>query len=114
MKDSFEVTQKGNLSNIVTTNDRSIQEFLKKRLKELLPESGFLCEEEDYCTIKEKTWIIDPIDGTANYSRGIDMCAISVALLQEENPLLGVVFLPFKDELFTAANGKGAIAMVRK
>lgn len=83
MKDSFEVKNKGCLSNIVTTNDKAIQAFLKKRLKELLPESGFLCEEDDYCTKKEKTWIIDPIDGTANYSRGIDFCAISIALVKK-------------------------------
>lgn len=108
MKGTYEVTPKGSPSNIVTTNDRAVQEYLKTRLRELLPESGFLCEEDDYSTERNNTWIIDPIDGTTNYSRGIDLCAISVALKQDANITLGVVYLPFKDEMFTAVQGEGA------
>lgn len=109
MKESFEVSTKGILSNIVTTNDKAVQEYIKPRLKELLPDSGFICEEDDYNSIRKNTWIIDPIDGTANYSRGIDLCAISVALKQDANITLGVVYLPFKDELFSAIQGNGAL-----
>jgi len=108
MNKPFEVTHKGNLSNIVTTNDRIVQECLKTRLQDLLPDSGFLCEEDDFNYVRKNTWIIDPIDGTANYSRGIDFCAISVALVQEGKTLMGVVYLPFKDEMFTSIVGKGA------
>lgn len=108
MKGTYEVTPKGSLSNIVTTNDRAVQEYLKTRLRELLPESGFICEEDDYDTVRKNTWIIDPIDGTTNYSRGIDLCAISVALMQDANITLGIVYLPFMDEMFTAVQGEGA------
>lgn len=108
MMDPFFVTVKGSLSNIVTSNDASVQMYIKTRLQDLLPDSGFICEEGDYNSIKNNTWIIDPIDGTANYSRGIDFCAISVALKQNNDISIGVVYLPFKGELFTAIQGKGA------
>ena len=67
LTDSFEISEKGSSSNIVTSSDMAVQDFLCKRLSELLPGSGFLCEEKDVRdTSHEYTWIIDPIDGTLN------------------------------------------------
>lgn len=107
--DSFEISQKGGCANIVTSSDLAVQNFLMKELSALLPESGFFCEEED-CQddTHEYTWIIDPIDGTANYARGIDQCAISVALKHNADIILGIVYVPRTNELFTAELGKGA------
>ena len=80
----FDVKQKGDATNLVTSSDLAVQHFLVKRLAEILPGSGFLCEEEDLGDIRhEYVWIIDPIDGTANYARGIDHCCISVALARD-------------------------------
>lgn len=104
----FKISQKGSCSNIVTTNDKVVQDYLVYELEELLPGSGFMCEEDDFRKEKKDTWVIDPIDGTTNYSRGIDACAISVALRQSDVITIGVVYLPFKDEMFTAIRGKGA------
>ena len=79
--DGFSISQKQGASNIVTSSDFAVQEFLRQRLSVLLPGSGFLCEEEDVHDLShEYVWIIDPIDGTANYSRGIHECAICVGL----------------------------------
>jgi len=109
MTDVFEISQKEGFSNIVTSSDVAVQEFLKKKLSLLLPNSGFLCEEEDKHLLgKEYTWIIDPIDGTANYSRGIDQCAICVGLKHFDEMELSAVFLPRTNELFTARKGEGA------
>ncbi len=106
---TFEVLQKEGFSNIVTTNDVAVQDFLCKELAELLPGSGFICEEEDvYDVSHEFTWIIDPIDGTANYSRGIEQSAISVGLKHDEEIVMGVVYVVMADELFWAQKGKGA------
>ena len=81
MAANFEITHKEGFANIVTSTDVAVQDYLCKHLAELLPGSGFLCEEEDMNdTSHEYTWIIDPIDGTANFSRGIDQCAICVGL----------------------------------
>lgn len=109
LTDTFEIAHKEGFANIVTTSDLAVQNFLKKGLSILLPDSGFLCEEEDRHLLgKEYTWIIDPIDGTANYSRGIDQCAVCVGLKHHEEMELAVVYLPRTEELFSAVKGQGA------
>ncbi len=105
----FEVMEKGDAANIVTTSDLFVQSYLCKRLGALLPEAGFYCEEENLKdTESEYIWVIDPIDGTMNYSRGIGECAISVALLRNQRPVLGVVHNLFRRDLFSASVGDGA------
>lgn len=107
--DTFQISQKEGFANIVTTSDVAVQDFLCGKLKELMPDSGFLCEEEDmWDASHEYTWIIDPIDGTANYSRGIAQCAICVGLKHDDSMIMGVVYLPMAGEMFYAEKGKGA------
>ena len=107
--DGFEITQKDGCENIVTSSDIAVQEFLRDRLSALLPGAGFLCEEEDIHELQHQyTWIIDPIDGTANYSRGIHQCAICVGLKKNDEMSMGVVYVPRTDELFHAVKGQGA------
>lgn len=109
LTDTFEIAHKEGFANIVTSSDLAVQNVLKEGLASLLPGSGFLCEEEDRHQLgKEYTWIIDPIDGTANYSRGIDQCAICVGLKHHEEMELSVVYLPRTEELFSAVRGQGA------
>ena len=109
LTDTFEIAHKEGFANIVTSSDLAVQNVLKEGLASLLPGSGFLCEEEDRHQLgKEYTWIIDPIDGTANYSRGIDQCAICVGLKHHEEMELSVVYLPRTEELFSAVKGQGA------
>ena len=105
----FEVHDKGARENIVTSSDVAVQHFLTQRLGELLPGSGFLCEEEDFAdTAHEAVWIIDPIDGTANYARGNENCCISVALVRGGELAMGVVYCPWRGELYSAEKGCGA------
>ena len=109
LPENFEISQKDGFSNIVTSSDIAVQEFLCERLATLLPSSGFICEEEDINDAShEYTWIIDPIDGTANYSRGIGQCAICVGLRHNDHMEMSVVYLPRTNELFHAERGKGA------
>lgn len=113
--DSFDVSCKDGFANIVTSSDVAVQGFLCSRLAVMLPGSGFICEEEDMNdTSAEYTWIIDPIDGTANYSRGIAQCAVSVALKHCSDIVLGVVYLPMTGEMFSAARGAGAFLNGRR
>lgn len=108
-EDAFQVRQKGGYANIVTTSDVAVQEFLRKRLSQAIPGCGFLCEEENHHDLRhEYVWIIDPIDGTANYSRGIRECAICVGLKHHNDMEMAVVYLPYADELFHAVRGQGA------
>lgn len=109
LTDSFCINQKDGFANIVTSSDVAVQEFLRNKLTELLPGSGFLCEEEDMHDLNHPyTWIIDPIDGTANYSRGIRECAICVGLKHDSEMEMAVVYLPRTNELFHAIKGQGA------
>ena len=105
----FEVHDKGARENIVTSSDVAVQHFLTQKLGALLPGSGFLCEEEDFAdTAHADVWIIDPIDGTANYARGNENCCISVALVRGGELAAGVVFSPWRGELYSAEQGRWA------
>lgn len=109
LTDVFSINEKDGCTNIVTSSDLAVQDFLCRELRKLIPESGFFCEEEEFHgPDKEYVWVIDPIDGTANYSRGIDHCCISVALEHLGEIILGVVFSPARNEIYTAEKGKGA------
>lgn len=110
--DTFEISQKEGFANIVTSSDVAVQDFLCSKLKQLVPGSGFLCEEEDmWDTTHEYTWIIDPIDGTANYSRGIAQCAICVGLKHNDDMVIGVVYIPMAGEMFYAEKEKELFLM---
>lgn len=94
---------------LVTEIDIASEQAIKTILKKHFPDHGFIGEEEGQEANKsEYTWIIDPIDGTVNYSRGIQMYGISIALARGEDVVLGVVYNPVSDELFSAEKGKGA------
>ena len=110
IKDSpFRIDEKAGPVNIVTTNDVACQQFLCRELAPLVPGAGFLGEENLHEGLNHPyLWVIDPIDGTANYARGINECAISVALVQGKEPLIGVVYNIFTGEVFSAVRGGGA------
>lgn len=97
--------------NFVTEYDSKVQAFLKDRLLELFPEAVFMGEEDDDDKAdihKGYAFIVDPIDGTSNFTRGYKMSSISVALALDGYPQLGVVYNPYLDETFWAEKGKGA------
>ena len=105
----FEIRNKSVLEDLVTSSDVAIQHFLTEKLGSLLPGSGFLCEEEDLQDLNHRyIWIIDPIDGTANYARGNENCCISVGLVKDKELFMGVVYSPWRGELYTAVQGEGA------
>lgn len=91
----FSIMEKSGYANVVTTSDKAIQERLAEKLSKLLPGSGFLGEEDGLLDEEKYMWIIDPIDGTQNFSRGIEACCVSVGLLHQKESILGVVYMPF-------------------
>ena len=109
-KNNFNISHKEGYSNIVTDCDIEVQKFLCAELMKLCPDCGFLCEEEDMQNPQQKEyiWIIDPIDGTANFARGIPECCISVALKHKGEIAMGVVYNPYKEELYHAVKGQGS------
>lgn len=104
------VKEKTSACDLVTTFDTAVQEQLYTRLMAEFPDFGFYGEENDCCQTEGKRgwFIVDPIDGTANFVRGLHHSCISVGLLVDGQMEYGVVYNPYYDELFTAQRGKGA------
>lgn len=105
----FTVECKGTVSNNVTSADIAVQKYLKEKLLSLMDDCGFYGEEsnqQDYQ--KENLWVVDPIDGTTNFIRDLGCSCISVALVKSGEPVLGVVYNPYRDEMFWAEKGRGA------
>lgn len=104
-----EIKDKGDIANLVTDMDIKVQDFLKKALSHIIPQSNFIAEEDEVHEEKDGyVWVIDPIDGTTNYIYDFKHSAISVALLYEHEAILGVVYDPYLDEMFVAGKGSGA------
>lgn len=108
--------EKGSKEEAVTNSDVEIQRDLMKTLSTIYPDCGFYCEEEGYNKPSDKKYvfIIDPIDGTMNYTRNIPECAISVALMKNNELIFAAVYNIFKDEMFYAIKGKGAYFQGKK
>jgi myo-inositol-1(or 4)-monophosphatase len=94
---------------LVTPIDHACEEFVIERIRERYPDHGYLAEEGH---VAEGTyrWIIDPIDGTTNFSQRLPLFCVSIGLWIEDEPSVGVVFAPYLDELFYARSGGGAFA----
>ncbi|HEY3281471.1 MAG TPA: inositol monophosphatase family protein, partial [Armatimonadota bacterium] len=97
-------------STVVTRLDREMEQLLEPQLRELDPGAGFLGEEYGFRgASRERLWVVDPIDGTANLVHGIPMWGIAVGLLEAQESVLGVFHLPLLGETFAAATGQGAV-----
>lgn len=97
-------------NNFVTDADLMVQEYLREKLHAWMPDSVFFSEEQDNPALTDApTWVVDPIDGTFNMIRARKCSCISVALLKNREPVLGIVFNPYQDELFRAEKGAGAL-----
>lgn len=95
--------------NLVTEYDTKIEQLLKKELLVVCPEAKFLGEEKEKNFTREGyTFVCDPIDGTTNFIKGLKHSGVSVALLKDGYPIIGVIYDPFLDEMFWAEKGKGA------
>ena len=95
--------------NYVSYVDKESERRLVEQLSALLPGAGFIAEEgsgsltdEDYC------WVIDPLDGTTNYSQGLPIFSVAIALQHKGETVAGVVYAPYLGELFWASKGGGA------
>lgn len=109
-EEGFETLFKGgNPKDIVTSADKDISAFIIAAIQQQFPEHSVYSEEGGGLVgSHEYEWVIDPIDGSANFSRGIPHFAICIGLLHQCVPILGVVFNPVTKELFSFEKGKGA------
>ncbi len=108
-KISSEDIEKKGRHDLVTFVDKTSEKKLVEGLSKMLPEAGFLAEENSVTTRGEHyNWIVDPLDGTTNYVHGVPLFSISIALMKENSVILGVVYEVNLKECFYAWQGSPA------
>ena len=112
LRDNFtgqrRIAYKGEV-NLVTEMDTRSEHEVVSVLRTAFPDHGIVAEEEtDTRNDSGYTWIIDPLDGTTNYAHGYPCFAVSIALEHDGDIIVGVVYDPMRDELFSAHKGSGA------
>lgn len=105
-RESLGVTMKG-AQDWLTVADGKVEEFLRQRLSTLFPGDAIIGEEGGG-EASDAVWIIDPIDGTANFARGDRNWCISIGFLSQGIPEVGIIVAPALDELYVGRRGQGA------
>ncbi len=106
--------KKGNIRNIVTNADMEADAAIRKAISAAFPDHGIITEEASEKKGNHYVWHIDPVDGTANYSRKGRYFCVSIALAKGDDVLVGVIFNPVFNELYKAVQGKGAFMNCRR
>jgi myo-inositol-1(or 4)-monophosphatase len=109
-KSSYEIRNKG-FHNPVTSADNASDTFLKDTLRDKFPDYGWLSEEtldsSDRLN-KQRVWVVDPLDGTKEFIEGVAHFVVSIALVEDNDPVLGVLYNPVSKETFSAVKDSGA------
>lgn len=98
------------INNVVSYVDKTAEQIIVDSLKDVLPNAGFITEEgtADTDNIEGYNWIIDPLDGTANFIHGLPHYSVSIALAKGKEVLVGVVYNVCTKEMYNAIKGNGA------
>lgn len=106
---NFEINFKGK-NDLVTDADLKAEEKILEIIQETFPDDQVLAEEssEEHVLPVERTWLIDPIDGTTNFAHGFPVFCVSIALWEEQEAKVGLVLEVNRDECFRAVKGSGA------
>lgn len=108
-KDEALLKERGLSKEIVTRYDQDSDKLILEELQNYFPDHNFLTEETGFIDNKsECLWIIDSMDGSGNFAAGNPFFSVSIALAKNNEVILGVVYAPFLNELYTAEKGKGA------
>jgi len=101
-------TKNKGVHDVVTEMDAKVERFIRAAIAQRYPDDGVVGEEEGGASAGERLWIVDPIDGTANYARGIPHYCVSIGYLERGVPTVGVLYDPSHDWLYAGAAGDGA------
>jgi myo-inositol-1(or 4)-monophosphatase len=104
---SFSVAAKGD-RDMVTDVDLAVEDAVREFLARETPEIGILGEERGHEGDQDLWWALDPVDGTANFARGIPLCGVSLGLVDGLKSTVAAISLPFLDVTYTAVEGQGA------
>lgn len=112
--DQVPVIEKGRF-DFASEVDQAAEADIIREIKRAYPDHNILAEEGGGSKGSSRyTWVIDPLDGTHNYLRGFPHYSVSIALLERDEPIYGVVYDPLRDELFAASKGSGAVLNDRR
>lgn len=107
--------KQGEERNLVTEMDKKAEQLIIEKIRKRYPQHNFLGEESgSHKAASDYKWIIDPLDGTTNFTHGLQIFCTSIALEYKGEIVLGAIYDPSMDELFTAEKGKGAYLNNRK
>jgi myo-inositol-1(or 4)-monophosphatase len=96
-------------SDLVTAADRAADALLVRAIATAYPRDGIVSEESGFrAGASGRTWVIDPLDGTANFAAGLPDFGVIIGLLQQAQPIVGGMYLPACDALYLAEHGSGA------
>lgn len=114
LKSSKESKEKSQF-DIQAQADVNAESFIIKSIRENFPTHSILAEESGAQNAESSfKWVIDPLDGTINYAKGLDEYAVSIALVENGEPIIGVIFAPEQNKLYTAEKGGGAFLNSQK
>jgi myo-inositol-1(or 4)-monophosphatase len=99
-------TMKGR-HDVVTAMDSEVERFIRGAISKRYPQDAIIGEEEGG-GVGDRLWLIDPIDGTANYARGLPHYCVSIGYLERRVPTFGAIYDPSHDWLYAASRGEGA------
>lgn len=112
--EALQISKKGP-GDFVSAADHRAESIIHNILSEVYPDDAFLMEESGEKEGKNnRRWVVDPLDGTANFLHGIPQWSISIALEEDGELKYGLVFDPIRGEMFTAEKGKGAFLYRRR
>jgi myo-inositol-1(or 4)-monophosphatase len=95
-------------SDVLTALDQKVEKFLREKLAEVYPDIQFVGEEEGGNREAERFWLVDPIDGTGHYVRGLPFCTSMLALIEDGVVTFSVIYDFLNDDMYWAEKGKGA------
>ncbi|MBB1061021.1 inositol monophosphatase family protein [Marilutibacter spongiae] len=104
--DAINVVEKDRM-DYASEVDEEAEKVVIKELRRAHPDYAFLGEETGSAGKGRFTWVIDPLDGTSNYLRGLPHFCVSIALVENGEPIHGVIFDPIRNDLFTVSKGSG-------
>lgn len=106
---SLNLQLKANINDVVTAADKESENYFLRQIEKTYPSHSVLGEESGiHKGHSDYEWVIDPLDGTTNFSQGLPIFSVSIGLQYQNETVLGVVYIPYFDELFTAIKGKGS------
>ena len=109
-RDNTSIIEKEGVANFVTPTDIAISNYLSEELPKVLEGSKIISEESKHnaCYDEGLVWVLDPIDGTNNFIYELGLSVISIGLFSDGIPSMGVVYNPYRDEVYSGIRGKGA------